>query len=300
MNDEQKGMLAAGAAYTIFGLSYLFSKMALNIAEPLILLCARFTVTFIVLNLLVLTGAMKLNLRGKSLAGPILLGVLQPVLYFIFENYGLKYTTTSFTGVVASVSPVFTAILGALILKERPTRRQWLFIGVSILGVLMVSLKPGGGENTLLGCVCLIAAYFSGSFYSLWVRRLSKRFTPFELTYIMFTVGFAFFLGLAFFRYRGNTAGMLADAFGHGQFVISVVYLGAAASVGAYLLSNYSLSKLPVARSTIFTNLSTVVSILAGVIVMHDAFPWTSVLATALILIGVWGANAGAGKTESA
>ena len=66
MNDEQKGMLAAGTAYTIFGLSYLFSKMALNIAEPLILLCARFTVTFIVLNLLVLTGAMKLNLRGKS------------------------------------------------------------------------------------------------------------------------------------------------------------------------------------------------------------------------------------------
>lgn len=296
MNDEQKGMLAAGTAYTIFGLSYLFSKMALNIAEPLILLCARFTVTFIVLNLLVLTGAMKLNLRGKSLVGPILLGVLQPVLYFILENYGLKYTTTSFTGVVASVSPVFTAILGALILKERPTRRQWLFIGVSILGVLMVSLKPGGGENTLLGCVCLIAAYFSGSFYSLWVRRLSKRFTPFELTYIMFTVGFVFFLGLAFFRYRGSTAGMLADAFGHGQFVISVLYLGAAASVGAYLLSNYSLSKLPVARSTIFTNLSTVVSILAGVIVMRDAFPWTSVLATALILIGVWGANAGAGR----
>lgn len=292
MNDERKGMLAAGAAYTIFGLSYLFSKMALNIAEPLILLCARFTVTFIVLNLLVLTGAMKLNLRGKNLCRPILLGVLQPVVYFILENYGLKYTTTSFTGVVASVSPVFTAILGALILKERPTRRQWLFIGISILGVLMVSLKPGSGDNTLLGCVCLIAAYLSGSFYSLWVRRLSKRFTPFELTYIMFTVGFAFFLALAFFRYRGNAAGMLANAFSHGQFVVSVLYLGAAASVGAYLLSNYSLAKLPVARSTIFTNLSTVVSILAGVIIMHDAFPWTSLLATALILIGVWGANA--------
>lgn len=292
MNDERKGMLAAGAAYTIFGLSYLFSKMALNIAEPLILLCARFTVTFIVLNLLVLTGAMKLNLRGKNLCGPILLGVLQPVVYFILENYGLKYTTTSFTGVVASVSPVFTAILGALILKERPTRRQWLFIGISILGVLMVSLKPGSGDNTLLGCVCLIAAYLSGSFYSLWVRRLSKRFTPFELTYIMFTVGFVFFLALAFFRYRGNAAGMLANAFSHGQFVVSVLYLGAAASVGAYLLSNYSLAKLPVARSTIFTNLSTVVSILAGVIIMHDAFPWTSLLATALILIGVWGANA--------
>lgn len=292
MNSEQKGMIAAGVAYTIFGLSYLFSKMALNITEPMILLCARFSVTFIVLNILVLTGVMKLNLRGRNLTGPILLGVLQPVLYFILENYGLKYTTTSFTGIVSSISPVFTAILGALILKERPSRKQWFFICVSIAGVLMVSLKSGDGKNTFLGCACLIAAYFSGSFYSLFVRRLSKRFTPFELTYIMFSVGFVFFLGLAFFQYRSATISMLTDAFGHSQFIVSVLYLGAVASVGAYLLANYSLSKLPVARSTIFSNISTVVSILAGVIVMHDGFTFVSLLATVLILLGVWGANA--------
>ena len=294
MNSEQKGMLADGLAYTIFGLSYLFSKMALNITEPMILLCARFTVTFVVLNILVLTGAMKLNLRGRNLTGPILVGILQPVLYFILENYGLKYTTTSFTGIVSSISPVFTAILGAIILKERPTPRQWIFIGISIAGVLMVSLKSGDGSNTLLGCLCLIGAYFSGSVYSLFVRHLSKRFTPFELTYIMFSVGFVFFAGMAFAQYRGATVPMLTDALGHGEFIAAVLYLGAVASVGAYLLANYSLAKLPVARSSIFGNVSTVVSILAGVIVMHDTFTPVTLLAAVLILTGVWGANASA------
>ena len=95
----------------VFGLSYLFSKMALGVTEPMILLCARFTVTFIILNLLVLTRVLRLDLRGKSLWGPILLGILQPVLYFILENYGLKYTTTSFTGMISSVSPVFAAVM---------------------------------------------------------------------------------------------------------------------------------------------------------------------------------------------
>ena len=292
MNDRKKGMIAATLAFVIFGLSYLFSKKALNIAEPAILLCARFTVAYVVLNAMVLTGAAKVRVRGRALLWPVFLGVMQPVLYFIFENYGLKYTTTSFTGLMSSITPALTAVLGAVVLRERPTKRQWAFIGISIAGVLMVSLKSGDGSNTLLGCLCLIGAYFSGSVYTLFVRHLSKRFTPFELTYIMFSVGFVCFAGMAFAQYRGATVPMLTDALGHGEFIASVLYLGAVASVGAYLLSNYSLAKLPVARSAIFGNVSTVVSILAGVIVMHDTFTPVTLLAAVLILTGVWGANA--------
>ena len=84
MNEEKKGMLAAGAAYGIFGLSYLFSKLGLNVTSPVILLCLRFTVTVVLLNLLVAAGVFKLNLKGKNLLMPILLGFLQPVLYFSY------------------------------------------------------------------------------------------------------------------------------------------------------------------------------------------------------------------------
>ena len=291
MTEEKKGMLAASVTYTIFGLSYLFSKMALNVTEPMILLCLRFAITFLALNVLVLTRVFRLNFKGKSLLGPICLGILQPVFYFIFENYGLKYTTTSFTGMISSISPVFTAILGAVVLKERPNRRQWLCIGVSILGVLMVSLRPGGGENTWLGCLCLLLAYGSGAGYSLLSRRMSRTFTPFELTYVMFTVGFVFFLGGAFVQHGGQAPAMMMTAMQNSEFIISVLFLSLASSVGAYMLANYSLARLPVARSTIFTNISTIVSVIAGVLVMGDAFPATHFIAFALILVGVWGVN---------
>lgn len=291
MTQEKKGMLAAAAAYTIFGLSYLFSKMALNVAEPMILLCVRFSVTFLVLNILALTGVMKLQVKGKNLLGPILVGILQPVLYFVFENYGLKYTTTSFTGVISAISPVFTAILGAIILREKPNWRQWVCIGISIVGVLMISLGSNNGVNTPLGCICLLIAYFSGSFYSILIRKLSRKFTPFALTYIMFTVGFVFFTALAFIQYREQTISMLTSALSHKDFVLSCLYLGAAASVGAYMLANYSLAKLPVTRSTIFGSFSTVVSVLSGIIIMGDPFTPVSIVAFLLIMVGVWGVN---------
>ena len=102
MNEQQTGMLAAFVAYTIFGLSFLFSKVALGVASPMVLLCVRFGVTVIALNLLVLFRLVWLELKGKKLGAAILLGVLQPVLYFVFENYGIKFTTTSFAGMMSA------------------------------------------------------------------------------------------------------------------------------------------------------------------------------------------------------
>lgn len=292
MTEERKGMLAAGAAYTIFGLSYLFSKMALNITEPAILLWARFTLTFLVLNLLVATRIARVNYRGKHVLHAVALGVLQPVLYFILENFGLMYTTTSFTGIVSSISPVFTAVLGAVILREKPNWRQWCCIGVSIIGVMLVSVGGTGGQNTLAGCLCLLGAYFLGAFYSLLARHISKEFTPFEMTYMMFTVGFVFFTCWAFGMHGGDALPMLTEAVTHGDFIIAVIFLGVFSSVCAYFLANYSLARLTVARSTIFNSMSTIVSVLAGVIVMGDTFTATHALAFVLILAGVAGVNA--------
>lgn len=291
MTNEKKAMLAATAAYSIFGLSYLFSKMALEITEPTMLLAVRFSVTFLLLNLLVLLKLGKLDLKGKNILGPVLVGIVQPVLYFIFENYGLKYTTTSFTGIVSSISPIFTAILGVIFLKERPNLKQWGCIVLSIIGVMMVSLGSTGGENTAAGCICLLTAYFLGGFYSILVRKLSRQFSAFELTYIMFTVAFVFFAALAFVQYGNETIPMLTSAMSSWKMILSCLYLGGLSSVGAYMLANYALAHLPVSRATIFNSFSTIVSVLSGVILMKDPFTVVSAVAFLMILGGVIGVN---------
>ncbi len=291
--DERTGMLAATVAYTIFGFSYLFSKTALNLTEPLILLSVRFTVTFLVLNFLVLTGICHVDFKnkGRYLLFPLLAGLMEPCLYFVLESYGLSYTTTSFTGMLSATTPIISAIASAIILHEIPNFKQWASIVLSIAGVLMVSIGGSGGENTVLGVLCLVGAYLCGTFYHLTVRQCSHRFTPFEMTYLMFSVGFVFFVFMAFATYRTQTLPMIASAFSHTEFLIAILYLGIGASVIAYFLINVSLSKLPVARSTIFGNLSTVVSVASGVILMGDPFSLYSAFAFLLILCGIFGVN---------
>lgn len=299
MSLQKKSILAAIAANAIFGLSFMFSKLALNVTEPVILLCCRFSVTLIVMNLMVFGKIMKLNFRGKNIKAAILVGFLQPVLYFLLESYGLEYTTASFTGIIASISPVFTAVLGMIFLNEKPNFKQWIGIALSIVGVFLISMAPGGGSNTLMGCLCLLGAYLVGSIYSILIRKLSKEFTAFELTYVMFTVGFIFFMGSAFIQYGTETFSKFAYALSHQEFLIGVLYLGALASVGAFMMINFSFAHLPVTQAMIFGSFATIISTLAGVFLMGDPFTWISGIAFVLIFAGVTAVNIFAEKTTT-
>jgi len=298
MTKQTKAMIAAAVGYMICGFSFLFSKKALLVAEPFILLTSRFTVTVLVLNIMLLFGVFKIKHKKRALLPAVILGIVQPVLYFIFENYGLKYTTTSFTGMLSAVSPIFATVLGVIFLKERPTWKQWCFIALSIAGVALVSCGGSGGENTFLGVLCLFAAYLCGAVYNLLARYLATDMSPMEITYVMFTVGFVAFAVMTGVLYRGETFAKIGAAFSNLDFVISVIYLGAISAVGAYTLINYAMGVLPVARATVFGSVSTVVSVLAGYLIMHDKFQFISLIAFALILVGIWGVNRFDGKQQ--
>ena len=239
MKNNTRAVLAAAGAYTIFGLSYLFSKMALGAAEPSLLLAVRFAVTFLTLNLMLLLRAGRLSLKGKPVGMAIVLGILQPVLYFLMENYGLKYAASSFAGAISAVSPALSIALGALILRERPTPKQWLCAGLSMLGVALISLmNAAGGSSTAAGCLCLLGAYTVGAIYPSLARRLSKEFTAFETTYLMFAVGFVFFSAMAAVQYGSALPDALRAAFASRNFTVGVLYLGVLSSVAAYLMVN--------------------------------------------------------------
>jgi len=56
-------------------------------------------------------------------------------------------------------------------------------------------------------------------------------------------------------------------------------------------MMNYMLSKIPASNSSVFSNLTTVVSIIAGVFIRHEAFHWYQFAGSVVIILGVWGTN---------
>ena len=106
-------LLAALCAAVIFGMSFMFSRLALDVAPPTVLLAFRFTTAFVAMTLVVAANALvgklrgkplfAFSLKGKNILSLLALGIVQPVLYFIFENYGILYTSATFSGMMIAM-----------------------------------------------------------------------------------------------------------------------------------------------------------------------------------------------------
>ena len=129
-------LLAALASAVIFGMSFMFSKLALEVAAPTVLLAFRFTVAVAAMTLVVLVNALvgklrgrplfAFSLRGKPVYKLLLLGIVQPVAYFIFENYGILYTSSAVAGTIIAAVPVCCILMDVLVLHEKVTLKQVL------------------------------------------------------------------------------------------------------------------------------------------------------------------------------
>lgn len=293
-------LLAALGSAVIFGMSFMFSKLALEVAAPTVLLAFRFTVAVAAMTLVVLVNALvgklrgrplfAFSLRGKPVYKLLLLGIVQPVAYFIFENYGILYTSSAVAGTIIAAVPVCCILMDVLVLHEKVTLKQVLCAVGAIGGVALISV---GGAVTVsaLGMLFLLLTMLSDTLYYGISHDAAKRFTPFEMTYVMFIVGMAVFIPAALLHAGGLQSPMITAPLHSGGFWLAVLYLGLLSSVLAYGLLNFANSHLSVSETSLFSNVTTVVSVLAGVVLLKEPFSIWQMLGVAVILVCVFAAN---------
>jgi drug/metabolite transporter (DMT)-like permease len=286
--------LSSISASVIFGFSFMFSKKALVDAGPFELLSFRFGAAFLIMSLLVLLKIIRIDYKNKPMKSLFLLGFTHPFLYFIFETFGIKYGSTLQAGITLALIPIFVALLGAWILKEIPVFKQVLFIILSVAGVMLIIAmgSTSSGKLSIAGTAFLLMAVVAASLYNILSRKLSSDFTPMKITYFMMAFGAFFFNAISIADHiKSNTIGSYFNPLVNLNFSVSILYLGILSSSIAFLLINYSLSKIKASENAVFSNLSTIVSIMAGVVLLNEPFFWYHLAGASLILLGVWGTS---------
>ena len=283
------GIAASLGAYVIWGFSFMASKVCQGHTSPFVLLAYRFDIALLLLSIPLLTGKRKLQLKGKNILPLLLLGTCEPCLYFIGEQYGLRYTNSSFSGVMIAVIPIVTLLLAAVFLKDRPGKAQWAFSLLSIAGIIVITLsEKNEGELTFAGVMFLLLAVIAGASYTVVSRGISDSFSVFERTYFVQLMGGVFFTALALIENRADPAAIITPL-NNGDFILAVLYLAVMASVVSYTLYNYAVSNAPVANVVSFCNLTTVISVAAGVVFFDEPFSALSAAAIVAVLAGIWG-----------
>lgn len=92
--------------------------------------------------------------------------------------YGLEYTSVLITSVLRRTTPLWIIVPEILLLGAVFTRRIWLSLALSIVGVVLISLGGGGaietGSQPLLGASMAIASAICFGIYLLIGRRLNN------------------------------------------------------------------------------------------------------------------------------
>lgn len=296
-NTKQKnnsiGVLCAIGCETLYGLSYIFTKRATECASEFALLGWRFFLAMLVMSLCVAFGFIKINLKGKPLKPLLLVALCNPCIYFITETVGISHTTASESGVFLACIPVASLIASALILKEKPSKIQVMGISITLAGVLVTVFAVSAASSwSAFGYTFLLIAVVSYALYSVFVERASA-YTSTEITFVMLLFGTVLFvlLAVAEARFNGTFSELIQLPFREPDFLIAILYQGIGCSVLAFFLSNLAISKIGVNRTSSFIGIATVVSILAGALLLHEALTVYQIVGAAIIIVGVYTAN---------
>ncbi|QJW46130.1 DMT family transporter [bacterium BFN5] len=227
--------------------------------------------------------------RAKDWKPLILLGIGGTFLYHALFFSCLKYTTAINSSLIGSTNPMITALLAALLIKERMSTVRAFGTLLSLFGVILTVTH---GQWSVLanfefnsGDLLMFAAVCSWAGYSLFSRKVMQHYqlSPLMLTAYTFLICTIFSIPFVLWE---NPATYLPQATLGGW--LSILYMSIFASVLGYLFHFMAIQKIGAAKAAIFINLVPVFTIVQSIVILGEAFDLLKLISALIIISGVY------------
>lgn len=178
------------------------------------------------------------------------------------------------------VAPLIVTVLGIAFLHEHPTLQTSIGIVLISLGILTIAWFAGGG-HTLAAAGWALANAMIIATYTL-IDGAGARASGDPASYVTWLV---FLEGLPFLAWVGYTRGAPALAYWRLRWRRGVG--GGAASLAAYAIVLWAMTRAPVAVVAALREVSVVFAALIGALALKEGFGWKRVAGAASVVLGV-------------
>ncbi|MGG0823273.1 DMT family transporter [Paenibacillus turicensis] len=289
--QNYKSYLAAISYSVIIGFSFLFIKFTLVSAHPLDTLAHRFTVSMAAAALILLFfKRTRFSVTWKQIMAILPLAILYPLMFFLFQVFGLNFSSTTEAGIFQAMIPIFTMFLAAGFLGERPHLYRKIGIGLSVGGVILIFVLKGVniGSGSMLGGGLILISAFSSAGYNVLARKLVQNYNVFQMTCVMTAIAFVFFNVFALGRHMVvGDLNLYFQPFLDLKFTLSILYLGILSSLCTSFLSNYALIELEASQMSLFAHLATLITLAAGAFILGEPLSYYHIIGALLIIGGL-------------
>lgn len=215
-------------------------------------------------------------------------GLLNSALPFVLFGFAMHTLTAGYSALINATAPLWGAVVAALWLKDRPSGRQSLGLGIAFMGVLGLVASRGGlvggqGEWRAIALALLATLSYgiAGSFNKRYLLS-----TPPLVVAAGTQIGASMLLVLpALLAWPVQAISVRAW--------LSVLALGVLCTGVAYILFFRLMARLGPARAMSVTFLVPIFGVLWGFLLLDEALTWPMLLAGAVVVLGTaWASSA--------
>ena len=272
-------------AMIMWSLTFIWFKIVNEVLGPFTIVFLRLLISSIVLLLVSWLAGLLQRIRGRDIYNFIILSLIYPVVYFIAESLGLTMIQASMAAVIISTIPIFVPVGAYILYLERLTALNIAGVIISFIGVLVVVLKPDLSFSVApAGFLLMLLAVLAAVGYTLMVKKMTGRYSAFSITTYQNIFGTILFLPL--FLVFERTEFTLADI-----TLNAALNLGCLAVFGssiAFILFNYGVKVLGVARTELFSNIIPVLTAIFAFVMLDEPLGIRKITGIAIVLAGLF------------
>ncbi|WP_299672761.1 EamA family transporter [uncultured Polaribacter sp.] len=279
-------ILAFFSIYIIWGSTYLLNKIAVTELAPFFLASIRFSIAGVLMMIIAIIMKQKLSISKKQ----FLNAAIASFFFLIYGNgvfvWALKYVDSGFGALIASTQPLFVLFLMRLIDRKPMQKKSLIGVFLGIFGMyLLISQKElTASEDSLLGIFMILTCVLSWSYGSVFVSKadLHKSFLV-STGYQMLVAGFILCIGSLGFD-EPWTSPLDWSANVQYSMLLLIVFGG----IVAFTAFNFLLKNVSTEKVSTSAYVNPVIALLLGWYFLDEKLTTQSVIASAILLTGVY------------
>jgi drug/metabolite transporter (DMT)-like permease len=284
LTKHQLGILAIVANTIIWSASSPILKWSLTDIPPFTLAFFRFFIATLILLPFVMH---KLKISIDDFYKLLVLSFVGIVTHIAFYFLGLSLAPSINVPIISSTTPVFL-IIGALIfLHEKPKRKVMYGTFVSLVGFMIIIIRPlleHAASGSIVGNIYYVLSTIMLVIYTIMLKRYNLKYSFTTIMFWLFLLGTLSFLPMFLLENNGANPLLQFDFKG----TIGIMYGAVLSSVFGYFLYNYAVKYIKAQEIGIFTYLDPFITALVAIPLLGETITFSYLLGSVFVFLGIF------------
>lgn len=269
----------------LWGMSFVWTAIVLEYYQPVTIIFLRLVISTIFLFSWVRIFQKKETINRKDYKLFFISALFNPFLYFLGENYGIKFTSPTISAVLIATIPLFAPIVAYVKLKEKLNWINIAGICISFAGILIMLLNKNLQlDASPRGVFALLIAVFSAVSYVVYLKILSTRYSPFFIIAVQNLIGLVYFLPI-FLIFDFNQFISVKPSL---TVISSLIALAIFCSSIAFVAFTIATREIGVSKANVFANLIPVFTGVFSFLVIREELNLQKILGIVIVVGGLF------------